>query len=409
MTILFLDAYFEPENTSYTHLESDLLDCLTKAGHKIQIVCPTPTRGVTDEIRHEYKAKKIESRKNGISVCRFSAPAEGKNPFVRAFRYFWCNFRTLRLGKKCKDTDIVFSNSTPPTQGFIAAKVARKLNVPFVYNLQDIFPDSLVNAGMTKKGSLLYKIGRKIENYTYKNADKIIVIGESFKENIMEKGVPEEKIEVIHNWIDTEKVKPVNRKDNALFDELGIDREKFTVVYAGNFGAQKGTEVIIRAAEILKTESDIHFILFGGGGEFEKTKAEIKRKNLTNVTINSLLPSERVPEVYSMGNIALITCKAGVGKAAIPSKTWSIMACNTPIIASFDTDSELANVLAKSVSGVCITPEDGRALADTILKAKNGKLIICGGREHIIKNVDKIVCIEKYMSVIKNVYAKVNI
>jgi glycosyltransferase involved in cell wall biosynthesis len=403
MTILFLDAYFEPERTSFTHLERDLLKSLISAGHSVKVICPVPTRGIDKKTADEYKKRKTETVYGGhVHVTRFASVQEGKNPIIRAIRYFWCNYRTYRIGKKATNVDVVFSNSTPPTQGFIAAKVAKKLHAAFIYNLQDIFPDSLVNAGMTNKGSLLYKIGRKIEDYTYKCADRIIVIGESFKNNIISKGVPEAKIKVIPNWIDTETIKPISRPDNTLFDECGIDRDKFIVLYAGNFGATQGTNTIINAADILKDEADIQFVLFGNGSEFEATKRAVSDRRLTNVIINPLLPPERIPEVYSMGDVALITCKKGAGGAAIPSKTWSIMACNTPIIACFDTDSELADVLTKSGSGVCVTPGDGGALADTILKAKNGELIICGGREYVTENADRKICLDKYAQLFKS-------
>ncbi len=92
-------------------------------------------------------------------------------------------------------------------------------HIPIVYNLQDVFPDSLVGTGLAKKGGLLWKIGRVIENFTYRNADKIIVISEDFKRNIMAKGVPEEKIEVIYNWVDENAIVPVKEEDNDLFDE----------------------------------------------------------------------------------------------------------------------------------------------------------------------------------------------
>ena len=406
MKILFLDAYFEPEQTSYTHLEADLLDCLTNDGNEVQIICPTPTRGISDEIRKKYKNKKKESRGKGVSVLRFCAPDEGKNPLIRAIRYFWCNLKTLQLGKRMKGIDAVFSNSTPPTQGFIAAKVAKKLKVPFIFNLQDIFPDSLVNTGMTKKGSLLYKIGRRIENYTYNNAAKIIVIGESFKQNIIEKGVPEEKIAVIPNWIDAEEVKPVSREDNKLFDEYNIDRYKFIVLYAGNFGASQGTNVILDAARLLKNEKNIQFVLFGGGSEFESAKTAVHERGLTNVFINPLLPPERISEVYSMGDVALITCKKGVGKAAMPSKALSIMACNTPIIASFDTDSDLSALLEESGGGICIEPESKELLANKIEIKYNERFSSakrkCNSREYIINNFSQDICLSEYLREIKN-------
>lgn len=243
MNLLFLDSYFEPETIAYTHLEKDLIEGLVKGNNRIQIICPTPTRGVSEQIREEYKERKNEKLYEGkVKVKRFWAPQEGKNPIVRAFRYFWCNIRSYQIAMRAKNVDIVFSNSTPPTQGMLSAMASKKLSkkykkkVSFIYNLQDIFPDSLVNTGMTKKGGFLWKVGRKIENYTYKNADRIIVISEGFKRNIMDKGVPGDKIEVISNWIDLESVHPVSRDENKLVKEFGINPNKFLVVYAGNFG-----------------------------------------------------------------------------------------------------------------------------------------------------------------------------
>ena len=190
MKILFLDAYFEPEMIAYTHLEKDLIEGLTGRGHEIFVVCPTPSRGVSKETREEYKRKLREDLYGGlVHVRRFKAPKEGRNPIGRLIRYVLCNVKTYFIAKKYKDVDVVFANSTPPTQGRLAGLVKRKLSkkrdVRFVFNLQDIFPDSLVNANMTKEGSLIWKIGRKLENKTYKGADCIVTISQSFKENIL--------------------------------------------------------------------------------------------------------------------------------------------------------------------------------------------------------------------------------
>lgn len=408
MKILFLNAYFEPESIPFTHLEKDLLEGLTKDGHEIYIVCPTPTCGISKDVAKQYKKIKTEDLYDGkVHVRRFWAPQETRNPITRAFRYFWCNFREIAIGKKYKDVDVIFSNSTPPTQGLVCSSVKKKLKVPFIYNLQDIFPDSLVTTKLGKKDSLLWKIGRKIEDSTYQNADKVIVISESFKRNIMDKGVPENKIEVVSNWIDIESVKPVPREKNKLIDEFCLDAKKFIVVYAGNFGAAQGADVILKAADILKEEKDISFVIFGGGAEFEKAKTEVKELALENVELNPLLPADRVPEVYSLGNVALITCKPGVGNSGMPSKTWSIMACNTPVIASFDTDSELAKIIQMAKSGVCVEPANPTALADAI---KNAYLLYkqkgaedCNSREFVEQYAEKKICVQKYINVITNV------
>lgn len=412
MNLLFLDSYFEPETIAYTHLEKDLLDGLVKGNNRVQIICPIPTRGVSDEIREEYRHRKNEKLYGGrVKVRRFWAPQEGKNPIVRAFRYFWCNLRSYQIAVRVRNVDVVFSNSTPPTQGMLGAMVAKKLSkkykkegrIPFIYNLQDIFPDSLVNTGMTRKGSFLWKIGRKLENYTYKNADKIIVISESFKRNIIAKGVLGNKVEVISNWIDLDSVHPVSREENKLFEEFGINSEKFLVVYAGNFGAAQGADVVLRAAENLKDQKDIQFVIFGGGVYFEDAKREAEK--LDNVFIHALMPTDRISEVYSLGDEALITCKPGIGSAGMPSKIWSIMACNTPIIASFDADSDLADVIRNSGAGKCVMPGDSEVLADAIEAAyldwKSSTHKRYNLEEYVRLYASKETCVGRYIELIK--------
>lgn len=411
MKMLRLRSYFYPENVAASHLTEDLEDALVKNDFYIINYAPTPSRGISEEERRKYKSIKFEKFKSGkVVVHRFPMFRETRNGIQRGFRYILCSLVEFYLGIKETDIDIVFSSSTPPTQGMLSAKVAMILSkhygkkVPFVFNLQDIFPDSLVNSGMTRTGSLIWKIGRKIENYTYSHADKIIVISEGFKRNIMAKGVPEGKIAVVSNWVDMDAVVPVERKLNSLFDELGIDRSKFIAVYAGNLGEAQGAEVIIDAAKKLITENDIQFVIFGGGARYQEIKNMVVKEKINNVFITGLQPQERVSEVYSMGNVALITCKPGTGDAGMPSKTWSIMACNTPIIASFDTDSDLADVLRVSEAGCCVEPCNPEALSKAIKEVyedwKQGKSVTADIRSYAIKTASKEVCVQKYVDTV---------
>jgi len=405
MNLLFLDAYYEPETIAYTHLENDLIVELIADGHIVHVICPTPTRGVTDEERQKYQRKKIEKKyDNRLIINRFWAPKEKKNPLLRACRYFWCNIRTYQRAIRQNDIDVVFSNSTPPTQGLLGGTVAQKLSkrygkkIRFVYNLQDIFPDSLVSTGLARIGSLLWKIGRKIEDATYKKADEIILISQGFKNNLVAKRVPEEKINVISNWIDLSTVYPIDRKENRLIKEFGIDPGKFLVVYAGNFGAAQGADIVLKLAKELEEYKDIQFVIFGGGAYFEDAKK--KSENLDNIIIKGLMPQERVSEVYSLGDVALITCKKGLGKAGLPSKTWSIMAANTPIIASFDMDSDLADIIKNADAGQCVQAEDVFELKNAILLFYNNtkpgikKVKL---RDFVEKNASKEKCVDRYV------------
>ena len=414
MRILRLRAYYDPEKTAGIHLDHDLCEAFMKNDIHYISYTPTPTRGVTKEQRDAYKDKKKEVIYNGwVEINRFRMFGERHNPIQRALRYLACTIKEYRLGIRENDIDIVYSSSTPPTQGMLSAMVAKKLSnrygrkVPFVFNLQDIFPDSLINAGMTRKGSLIWEIGRKIENYTYTHADKIIVISEGFKRNIMAKGVPEEKIVVVSNWVDLDAVTPIERKSNTLFDEFGIDRSMFIVVYAGNLGEAQGAEVIIDAARELTTEASIQFVLFGGGARYQEIKERVDKEKISNVFITGLQPQERVSEVYSMGDVALITCKPGTGNAGMPSKTWSIMACNTPIIASFDIESDLANAIQDSGAGRCVEPGNVKALKDAIQTAyrewKHGGTNRVDLRSYALHTASKEICVQKYIDTLQSV------
>ena len=411
--MLLLPPYFFPEQTASTHLDQDRYSAYKNAGILTEVYVALPTRGVAVGCRKKYK--KIKNEKmfdNHVSIHRFSMFREGKNPIFRALRYVLVNLIQYIKGTSAENIDVIYSGSTPPTQGVLCGLVKKKLSkryrkkIPYIYNLQDVFPDSLVNTGMTKKGSFLWKIGRKIENYTYENADKIIVISEGFKRNIMAKGVPEEKIEVIPNWIDLDSVHPVSREANKLIDEFDIDPDKFLVIYAGNFGAAQGADVVLKAAEKLKNNKGIQFIIFGGGAYFEEAKKEAKK--LDNVFIHELMPVDRISEVYSLGDVALITCKPGTGNAGMPSKTWSIMACNTPIIASFDTDSDLADVIRDSGAGMCVVPGDVDTLVKAIEKEHQawsvGNLRIIDLRRYVLENASKEKCVKRYIKTIMDVY-----
>jgi glycosyltransferase involved in cell wall biosynthesis len=401
--VLFMRGYFMPESAASNQMCVDFISALSQHQYEVTVLCPIPTRGVSDEIRNKYKKIKIEKLDENITIRRFSLPKEKGGALTRAFRYILQNIYQV-VYALFHDYDVLYLYSTPPTNGLVGGLLRKIKKKPFIYNLQDIFPDSLVNAKLTHKGSILWKIGRKLEDYTYKNADKIIVICEGFKRNIMEKGVPEDKIDNISNWIDLESVYPIERKYNKLIAEMNIDSQKFLVVYAGNFGDIQGADIVLRVAEVLQQNNNIYFVIFGGGAHF--TEAKKQAESLSNVTIHELMPLERISEVYSLGDVALITCKPGTGNAGMPSKVLSIMACNTPIIASFDVESDLADVIRNSGAGECVEPGNVELLKKAILnryelQIKYGKSYY-NLREYIRKNSSRESCVKRYIDVLEN-------
>lgn len=412
MKILLLNAYFQPEQIAYSHLENDLLTAFSDAGITTHVITPIPTRGVSKEVRYKYKKNRYEKLYNGrVFVTRFYAPIEKANYVFRMIRYLYCNIREFMIGIKDVDTDVVLAVSTPPTQGAMAAMIAKRISkktgrkVPFVYHLQDIFPDSAVNIGMIEEKTFLWKIEHKMEEYTYKNAEKIIVISESFRENIKNKGVDEKKIVKISNWVDLDKIYPVHRDKNSLMQELEIDKSKFLIVYAGNMGEIQGVELILSAAKKMEDKQEIEFILFGGGSQYQQISK--KSKELSNMKIFPLQPQDRVSDVYSLGNITLITCKPGIGNSGMPSKTWSILACNSYVVASFDQNSDLKDILELSGAGICIEPGSVDMLVDTLLQIYNDwkakRFTKINPREYVINNASKEKCVDDFLTTVLNV------
>lgn len=410
MRILYLPSYYYPEKAASNYLNDNRNAAFAEAGVHIIMYAPSPTRGLTKEEYKKYKNIPFELMYNNMAeVHRFKMFREGHNPLLRAFRYFLVSAIQFWKGIRAKDIDLIYVASTPPTQGALAALVKKFKRVPFVYNLQDIFPDSLVGSGLAKKGGVLWKIGRVIENFTYRNADKIIVISEDFKRNIMAKGVPEEKIEVIYNWVDEEIVVDVPREKNVLFDRYNLPRDKFYVTYNGNIGLTQNMDMLMEVAKELEEKYDIQFVLVGNGAYKEKLETIIKERGIRNVTMLPFQPYEEISHVFSLGDVSLVISKPGVGANSVPSKTWSIMSASRPVLANFD-ENELKDIITKNNCGIFTKAGDKEAFINAILHLYNNR-DLCrelgrNGRKFIMENLTKEVGTKKYVEVIRGLCSK---
>lgn len=407
--ILRFAAYYEPEIVASSHLIADQEEAFANAGLVTEVITPMPTRGISQQTREQYKHLKYQTKLDGkVIVHRFSMFRERKNPIQRALRYALVNLIQYWRGIHARNIDLIYAGSTPPTQGLLCGMVKKKLKVPFIYNLQDIFPDSLVNAKMTKKGSVIWKIGRKIEDFTYSNADKIIVISEDFKRNIMEKGVPEEKIVVIPNWVDTDAVVPVKREENVLFERYGLDRSKFYICYSGNVGHSQNLQLLLDAAKAIQADlPQVHFVIIGEGAAKETLAKLVEEEKLSNMTLLPFQPYEDIAHVFSLGDAGLIISKPGIGGSSVPSKTWSVMAAQRPVLASFDADSALAKLISETGCGIVAQAGEKDALVSAIRKlyedADAARAMGQAGRTYVTENLGKALCTGKYVELMREV------
>ena len=404
MKILIPFSYYHPEQCAGLFVIDDMMEEVAKQGTESLIIVPTPTRNVPEGAKWERNETLYDGK---VKVHRFHMYGEGKNPILRAFRYLLCEIVQLHY-MLWKDYDVAFIDSTPPIQGLklpIVRLFRRKKR--FVYNAQDLFPETLSGTGLANQGGFLWKIGMWVSNVTFRNSDKIIAISNDIKNSMVARGVPAEKIEVVYNWVDEKAVRPVRKEDNSLYEEFGLSRDKFTIVYAGNLGNAQNIGIVLDGAKELP---DVQFAVFGSGGLENEIRKRIEEENLTNVHLNPLQPVERVSYVYSLGDACIVSCKEGLGGSAMPSKSWSIMSCGRPVVASFD-EGELKEILEKNNCGVFSHAGNVQEFIVAIKKlaVNRDKCEEMGknAREFILNNLTKEVGAKKYVDIITSVVKQI--
>lgn len=403
MKAIFPCSYYLPETAASLYITDNIVHACADKGIEVDLYTPSPTRNVPDGSVWEREERQMDGK---LRIHRFHLYGEGKNPMLRALRYFLGEFILLHY---CmwKKYDVAFVDSTPPIQGLIMPLIKWLKRKPTIYNVQDIFPDSLVGTGLTHEGSLIWKIGRMVEKITYRYADKIIVISEDFKKNIMAKGVPEDKIVVIYNWVDQNKVVDVPREENKLFEIYGLDRGKFYITYNGNIGLTQNMDMLLDVAKELQEEyEDIHFVLVGNGAYLDEVKRKVADQQLENVHLLPFQPYEDISHVFSLGDASLVISKPGVGANSVPSKTWSIMSASRPVLANFD-ENELKTIIENNHCGIFTKAGDKDAFKESILTLYNHRELCkeygYNGRKFVLDNLTREVGTQKYVDVIKEV------
>ena len=410
MRVLFLLAYYYPETAASIYLFDNLIEGLVEQGNEVELIVPIPSRGVSDDTINEYCNRIEESLYDGkLHIHRFRLSREGDKTSVRFLRYFISLFKYISVSKKIKDVDVIFCESTPPILCLAADYIKRQKKVPLVYNLQDIFPDSLELTGISNNKSLLYKIGTWIERREYKAADKIITISNDFKNNILKKGVQNEKIEVVYNWVDEQAVIDVTRDENILFDRYGLDRSKFYVTYCGNIGLSQNMEMLVSTAKELETFPDIYFVLVGNGAYREQLDQIMIKDGINNIKLLPFQPYDDISHVFSLGDVSLVISKPGTGNGCVPSKTWSIMSASRPVLANFD-DCELREIIENSNSGIFTLAGNKDAFKNAILKLYNNRSLCHemgrSGRKFVMTNLTRAIGTQKYIDIITSVVKK---
>jgi len=319
--------------------------------------------------------------------------------------------------------DVIIASSPQLLVGLSGWWLAFARQIPFVFEVRDLWPESLTAVGVGDENSLLHHALAAIAKFLYQRADHIVVVTPAFKTHLMRHWrVPAEKISVVENGVETALFAPAPAAANeALRRELGAPgnlrgnlrgnlNDKFLVCYIGTMGMAHGLETLLdAAAQLQRQNSNAHFLLVGEGAEKERIKALAQSRGLANILFLDQQPREKIPAFISASDACLVLLKkTEVFKTVIPTKMLEFMSCARPVI--LGVDGQARQIVEAAAAGLVIEPENAAALVSAIqqLSADRELAATLGqkGREHILRNFSRGRTAEKYIDVLEQLLAQ---
>lgn len=365
MKITFITGHLCKERHA---LLNELALDLGEYGAEVTVITGFPSRRISEEVKQYYLEHPVEQISDKVVVRRVgSRGGEGNGLFDRMIKYAKLTWTIYKETKKTP-TDVYYIYSSPFFLGWMGAKLVKK--APTVYNAQDLFPDTLIKIKGYGEGNPMIKFFRMMERWVYRKNSRIITISEEMKRTIMSQKCPAEKIDVIYNWADTESLHHVSRAENKLMDELNVPKDKFIVSYAGDIGLFQGWPVIVEAAKKAHAQNqDIIFVIIGSGSYKAQLEKQVAEEGLDYILIRPLQPASRCAEIYSIGDLELVSIEPGLSKMALPSKTFVIMSAGSAVLSLVDQTSDIAQMIKEKDMGYTLEHGNADALTNTILKA----------------------------------------
>jgi colanic acid biosynthesis glycosyl transferase WcaI len=368
MRILLLTPYYAPDLGPSAPLFTMLAESLAKRGHEVIVVTTVP-HYPSGQVSPAYRGKWIHrSAENGVRISRVWLPSIKRSNFgLRLMQFLFYQIGAVRAEFTQKYDVVIAANPGLwiwlPFVFYVSLR--RK---PALFSVHDVYPDVGVTLGVFKNRFVISAVAF-LERYCLNRSRFVRILSESFRPGLLKLGVPDSKLVLIYDWVDTDLIHPLPR-DNRFARENNLENY-FVILYAGNIGLSQGLENVLTAAEKLAGEQDIRFLFVGDGPGREHLMSRAGSLNLTNVQFLPFQPRERLPEVLSSADVSLVILKKGIGTGSLPSKTFSILASGRPIVASIDEQSETWNLIRTSQAGLCVRPEDPSAIVDAILALKN--------------------------------------
>jgi colanic acid biosynthesis glycosyl transferase WcaI len=408
MKILYVSQYFPPEMGAPAARAAELSRHWAAAGHDVTVLTGFPnhpTGVVPLEYRSKLRRLVVREKADGVNVVRtWLLPFPNRKAHERMLNYSSFFASAATTGLFVSRPDVVIATSPQLLVALSGWWIARWKRVPFVFEVRDLWPESLAAVGMGNANSLLHRALAKVAGFLYRRSDLIVVVTSAFEDYLVEHWrVPREKISVIENGVETQLFAPdlfAGVTENTLRRELRAEG-KFIVSYIGTMGMAHGLETIIdAAAQLQNTNPEIVFLMLGEGAEKERIAALALDRGLHNLRFVDQQPREKIPAYICASDVCLVLLrKTELFKTVIPTKMLEFMSCTCPVI--LGVDGQARAILEEARAGLVIEPESPAALGNAIRYLAGNREVARelgqNGREHILRKFSRPQTAEKYI------------
>ena len=417
MNILYISQYFPPEMGAPAARAAELSKHWADNGHHVTILTGFPNHP-TGEIPPDYRArfKRLFAREqiNGVTVARtWLLPFPNRKAYERMLNYSSFCVSAALAGLSLSRPDVVIATSPQLLVGLAGYWLSRRKRVPFVFEVRDLWPESLTAVGMGNENSALHKTLARIAGFLYRQSDHIVVVTPAFHDHLVKNwNVPHEKISIVENGVETRLFapQPVALRPDPAQPTKDLRRQlqlqgKFVVSYIGTLGMAHGLEIMLSSAAQLKDANpEICFLIVGEGAEKEKIVAMARARGLTNLQFVSQQPREKIPSYIAASDVCLVLLKkADVFKTVIPTKMLEFMSCARPVI--LGVDGQARAIVEDSRAGLVIEPENADALSNAIqylaANREAARQLGLNGRDYILRKYSRAHTAARYITVLE--------
>jgi colanic acid biosynthesis glycosyl transferase WcaI len=367
MRILVLIIQYPPDVNTSGALMAQVCEGLAARGHEVSVVTSFP-HYEKFRVWDEYRGKLLETDvRNGVQVKRTCVLASGckQKMLNRLLSYLSFNVLATVVGVTSRrEYDVILCSNGSFFSGLAATVIGRCKGAPFIYNVQDLYPETPVQARQITNRVVIDALER-IERFMYARAAHVSVIAPGFRDNLLGKSVPADKVTTIPNFVDVDFIRPYP-KLNAFSREYGLT-DKFVVTHAGNLGYVYDLDALLDVAQRVRVASDIQFLIVGDGVERKRLERRTRGLGLDNVRFLPFQPRERLPLLRAASDVQVALYRDGSARFSMPSKVYEIMASGRPVLASADPDSDLQRLVTRTRCGICIEPHNPEKLSAALL------------------------------------------